>query len=60
MYDLTWLLNMQEIKYGVDPIEELLRDGMKYGFERICITHEAMDAMVCFFLMQSCINNYII
>ena len=50
---------MHKTKYGVDPMEAISRDGMKYGFERMCIIHEAMDAMVCFMLMQSCINNYI-
>ena len=50
---------MQETKYGVDLTKEILRDGMTYAFERMCIIHEMMDAMVHFFCMQSCINNYI-
>ena len=60
MYALTWHIKcMHETWYGVNPTKNLLRDGMKYGFERICIIHEAMDAMVHFFFMQSCIQNYI-
>ena len=53
------ILNMQETKYGVDPTKEILEDGMKYGFERMCIIHGGTDAMVCFLFMQSCIKNYI-
>ena len=41
---------MQETKYGLDPTEEILRDGMQNGFERICITHETMDVVVRFFI----------
>ena len=43
----------------MDPTEETLRDGMKYGFERMYIIHEAMDAMLGFLFTQSCIKNYI-
>jgi hypothetical protein len=50
---------MQEKKYGGDSTEEILRDGMKYGFERMCIIHEVMDSMVHVLFMQSCIKNYI-
>ena len=50
---------MQETKYGVDPMKEILRDGMKYGFKRTCIIHEVMDVMIHFLFMQSCIKNYI-
>ena len=39
---------MLETKYSVDPIEEILRDGMQYGFKRMCIIHEVMDVMVFF------------
>ena len=38
-------------------MEELLRDDMKYGFERMCIILETMDAMVGFLFMQSCIKT---
>ena len=28
------------------PTNELLKDGMKFGFERMCIVHESIVAMV--------------
>jgi hypothetical protein len=31
------LLNMHETKYGMQSTEEILREGMKHGFERMCI-----------------------
>ena len=42
---------MEETKYGVNPRKEILRDGMKYGFERMCIIHEVMDALEGFFCL---------
>ena len=51
------ILNMQETKYGVNPMEELSRDGMKYDFKIMCIIHEVVDAMVGFFFMQSSIKT---
>lgn len=53
------VLNMHKIKYGVDPTEEILRDDIQHSFERMCIVHEAMDAIVHFLFMQSCIKHYI-
>ena len=52
---------MQETKYTVNPMEGILRDDMQYGFERMCIIHEVIDAMVVFFClsMKSCIKDYI-
>ena len=40
---------MQETKYGTAPTNELLRDGMKFGFERMCIVHDSIISMVNFF-----------
>ena len=37
---------MQETKYGTVPTNEMLKDGMKFGFERMCIIHESILAMV--------------
>jgi hypothetical protein len=31
------VLYMQEKKYGVQPKEDILREGMKHGFEIMCI-----------------------
>ena len=31
------------------PTNELLSDGMKFGFERMCIVHESILAKVHFF-----------
>ena len=40
---------MQETKYGNAPTNELLKDDMKFDFERMCIVHESILAMVHFF-----------
>ena len=40
---------MQETKYGIVPTNELLKDGRKFGFERMCIVHDSIIAMVHFF-----------
>ena len=53
------VLNMHKTKHGVDSTEDILRDGMQYGFERMCIVHGAMDAMVCFLVTKPCIQHYI-
>jgi hypothetical protein len=54
------VLNMQETNYGVQPTNEILREGMKHEFERMCIFYERLDAKVCFFLFtQSYIYIYI-
>ena len=37
---------MQETKYGTAPTNEMLKYGMKFGFERMCIVHESIVAMV--------------
>ena len=40
---------MQETKYGIAPTNEFLKDDMKFGFERMCIVHESILAMVHLF-----------
>jgi hypothetical protein len=50
---------MQETKYEVNPTKETLIDGMKYGFERMCIINEVMDSMVGFFVYAIMYKNYI-
>ena len=37
---------MQETKYGTAPTDEILKDGMVHGFERMCIVYESIVAMV--------------
>ena len=37
---------MQETKYGTTPTDEILKDGMLHGFERMCIVYESIVAMV--------------
>ena len=37
--------NLHGTKYGVDPIEELLMNGMRYGFERMCIIRDLIITM---------------
>ena len=59
MYALKWHIKHAGNKYGAYPMKAILRDGMKYGFKRMCIIHEEMDATVHFLFMQSCIKNYI-
>ena len=59
IYALTWHIKHAKKKYGVDPMEEIMRDGMKYGIETMLIIHGAMDFMVRFLFMQSCIMNNI-
>jgi hypothetical protein len=44
------VLNMQETKYGMQTSEEILREFMKHGFERMCIVYERLGAKVCFFI----------
>jgi hypothetical protein len=44
------VLNMQETKYGMQPTKEILREGMKHGFKRMCIVYERLVAKVCFFI----------
>ena len=50
------ILNMQEIKYGVEPNETILKIGMIHGFEAMCDVHEATKALVHFF--YSCNHVY--
>jgi hypothetical protein len=40
------ILNMQETKYGMHTSEEILREFMKHGFERMCIVYERLGAKV--------------
>ena len=51
------IFNMQETKYGVNPMENILRYGIKYGFERMCISHESMDSMVGLLFTQLSIKT---
>jgi hypothetical protein len=44
------ILNMQETKYEMQPIEEILRECMKHDFERMCIVYERLGAKVCFLI----------
>ena len=37
---------MKETKYGTTPTNEMLKYGMKFGFQRMCIVHESIIAMV--------------
>ena len=37
---------MQETKYGTVPTYEILKDDIQHGFERMCIVHESIVAMV--------------
>ena len=37
---------MQETKYGTVPIDEILKDGIVHGFDRMCIFYESIVAMV--------------
>ena len=37
---------MQGTKYETLPTNELLKGGMKFGFERMCIVHGSIFAMV--------------
>jgi hypothetical protein len=44
------VLNMEETKYGMHTSEEILREVLKHGFERMCIFYERLGAKVCFFI----------
>ena len=37
---------MQETRYGTAPTDEILKDGMVHGFERMCIVYESIVALV--------------
>ena len=37
---------MQETKYGTAPTDEILKDGMVHGFERMCMVYESIVTMV--------------
>ena len=50
------VLNMQEIKYGVEPNEIILSTSMRCGFEAMCDVHEATKFVVHFF--YSCSHVY--
>ena len=40
--------NLHETKYEEVPTEQLLRDGMRFGFQRMCIIQDTDIAFVCF------------
>ena len=44
------ILNMQEINYGVEPNEIILITDMIHGFQKMCDVHEAIVALVRFFI----------
>ena len=54
---------MQETNYGIVSTDEILKDGILHGFERMCIVHESIVAMVrhlfsiyidvCYLIFQS-------
>ena len=44
--------NLQETKYGTVPIDEILKDGVVHGFERMCIFYESIVAMTSFFFLM--------
>ena len=44
------VLNMQETKYGMQTLEDIFREFMKHGFERMCIVYEILGAKVCYFI----------
>ena len=37
---------MQETKYDTVPTDEIMKDGMVHGFERMCLVYESIVAMV--------------
>ena len=43
--------NLQETKYGTMPTKKLLAQGTQYDFERMCMVHESLLAMVHCFLI---------
>ena len=48
---------MQETKYGTEPTEELLKQGMRFDFEHMCMIHDSLLALEVrhFFNLHSCI-----
>ena len=44
---------MQEKKYGTAPTDEILKDCMVHGFERMCVVYESIVAMVCHFPLHN-------
>ena len=38
--------NLQETKYGTALKDQILKDGMLHGFERMCIVYESIVALV--------------
>ena len=40
------LQNLQETMYGVQPIEEMLSDGARHGFEGMCDIHDTIISLV--------------
>ena len=60
------VLNMQETNYEMDPNEIILKISMIYGFEEMYDIHEAILALVHFFihsvvmyiLLYKCLYTY--
>jgi hypothetical protein len=36
------ILNLQEEKYGTEQTKELLKQGMRFDFEHMCMIHESI------------------
>jgi hypothetical protein len=54
------VLNMQETKYGMQTLEDILREFTTQGFERMCLVYEILGAKVCFLIYTiMCILLYI-
>ena len=41
---------MEETKYGVEPLEDILIHGMRNGLERIYIVYESILSIIGFFI----------
>ena len=50
--------NLQETKYGTASTDQILKDGMLHGFERMCIVYDSIFAMVRHFSFQIYIDVY--
>jgi hypothetical protein len=47
---LSWCIKHAGNKVWNATNKEILREGMKHGFERMCIVYERLVAKVCFFI----------
>ena len=51
--------NLFQTKYGVEPTNDILRDGMRNGFERMGIVYESLVDMERFLIYTPYIYIYI-